>query len=919
MSIKPRNFQILFLLLSLGSVIISSAVFFVFAYQIGSDSIKEETMRTVGVAADGKYNSLLNRLHFQKHTLDNLLSGEMGNCEDGNSKQFESCLKRSMTQFMKVQKVRSLYFETSHPKMVVQLGEPSRDLVFDPGLMKGQVARFHGGGTAEPHYLIQSETADKKSRLVAEFSANYLDTIFTAGTLGNNGESFLVDPKGFFLTTHKYHVASGSSNPIDAKPMVMCLGGKSGETVGLDYAGVPIIHGFRYIPEIGGGCIMVHVDQREAFAGLDSFTRKWAVAAMVLWAVLGVISYLVSRKLAAQLKKNIDKAEEAGRKLEESEKKYRQIFHSSKAVCLLIDSETGQLFDVNAAACNFYGYTKDELLSKTIYEINVLTPAEIKAGMEEAKAGKQGHFVIRHRLSSGEVREVESYPSLVTIGGKIMFFSIVHDITDRKKAETALMNAEIKYHTLFDESPDGVLLFNTANAGLVDFNAMAHQQLGYTKEEFAGLTISDFEVVEAAEDTQKHIAKVLAEGSDIFETKHRTKDGEIRNVRVMAKAMILEGKPYIHCIFRDITMQKVAETKMNEAKEEAEEANKLKDKFIMLVSHDLKTPLVGMLGLMQLLQKQPEIRQDNQHMIDLAVQGNKRMIRMIDQLLDVNRIRSGKLQLKCRYCDGSDVVRKAVAIVEPMAAEKKISIQNTVPDKVMVIADPVFLEQVFCNLLTNAIKFSGRGKAITIRFSPGENMIFAVEDNGIGIAPDLMKDIFSYHEKTSTRGTMGETGTGFGLPLSNDIMEALNGKLKAEPRPGGGSSFLVILPNPKPHILIMENSPGSCDSLKDLLEKEGFMVTANSYALRVLELLEHMRFDFLLVQLSATKDTGSELIRLVAGNDKLKGMPILTIGDSKCYKRISDDELNGVIDCGIENSKVVAAIYSTLMDGGREK
>lgn len=312
MSIKPRNFQILFLLLSLGSVIISTLVFFMFAYRIGTDSIKEETMRTVGVAADGKYNSLLNRLNFQKNMLDNLLLVEMGYCEDGNPKQFESCLKSSMTKLLQGQKVRTLYLETSRPKMVLQLGQPSLDLVFDPGLKEGQLARFHDGGKAEPHYLIQTETADKKSRMVAEFSANFLGDVFTTGTLGKNGESFLVDPKGFFLTTHKYHVNAGIGNPIDAKPMVMCLGGKSGEIVGLDYAGIPIIHGFRYIPEIGGGCIMVHIDQGEAFAEIDTFTRKWVTAGLLLWAVFGVISYLVSRKLAGQLKKNIDKAEEGG-------------------------------------------------------------------------------------------------------------------------------------------------------------------------------------------------------------------------------------------------------------------------------------------------------------------------------------------------------------------------------------------------------------------------------------------------------------------------------------------------------------------------------------------------------------------------------------------------------------------------------
>lgn len=356
---------------------------------------------------------------------------------------------------------------------------------------------------------------------------------------------------------------------------------------------------------------------------------------------------------------------------------------------------------------------------------------------------------------------------------------------------------------------------------------------------------------------------------------------------------------------------------MEKAKEEAEEATRLKDKFITLLSHDLKTPLVGMLGMMQLLQKQPEIRPESQHLIDLAVQGDKRMIRMIDQLLDVNRIRAGKLMLKCRFCDGADIIRQAVATVEDMAAEKGITIRNMVPDKTMVIADPVFLQQVFCNLLTNAVKFSGQGKTVAIKFFPGENTTFAVEDNGVGIAPDLIKSIFSYHDKTSTRGTQGETGTGFGLPLSADIMEALNGRLKAESRPEGGTSFLVILPNPTPKLIIMENSPGSCDALKVLLEKEGFTVTVNSHALKILEMLEGERFDFLLVQLSGEKETGAELLRLVGHDEKLKGMSLLAIGDRGCYgKNGNDNDLNAITDCGTESATVIEKIYSVLMGEG---
>ncbi|MBI3580526.1 MAG: response regulator [Nitrospinae bacterium] len=316
MGINPRKFQVYFVLLTLGSVVASAVILFMVAYKLGSDSIKSEAMRTVCATAIGKVDNLLNRLTYQKHTLDELMALEASQCGGGDPKQFEPCVKRVAAQFLKVQKVQSIRFETSDPKTVFQLGEPSPETVFDPGLKKGQLARFYAGGSDDAFYVIQAESADRRNRAAARFSAKNLDPLFKNENLGVNGESFLADPKGFFLTTHKYRVESGKSHPIDAKPMSMCLGGKSGETVGSDYAGVPIIHGFRYVPEIGGGCVMAHMDVKEAFAGIDRFAKKWWIASTIIWAVMGLASYAMSRRLGRQLGENVEEVKRVEAEME---------------------------------------------------------------------------------------------------------------------------------------------------------------------------------------------------------------------------------------------------------------------------------------------------------------------------------------------------------------------------------------------------------------------------------------------------------------------------------------------------------------------------------------------------------------------------------------------------------------------------
>ncbi len=305
MEINPRKFQVSFFLLTLGAVVISTVVFFTVAYKMGSDSIKSEAMRTVCATAIGKVDNLLSRLNYQKHALDELMALEASQCANRNPKEFEPCVKKMAAQFFEVQKLQSIYLETSNPREVVRLGEPSPETVFDPGLKEGRLARFYSGGSENPYYVLQAESADHKSRVAARFSAKTLDPLFANGNLGENGESFLTDPKGFFLTNHKYKVESGMSHPIDAKPMFMCLGGRSGETVGLDYAGVPIIHGFRYVPEIGGGCVMAHIDKKEAFSEINLFAKKWWIASAIIWTVMGLALYLIGRRLARQLNENI--------------------------------------------------------------------------------------------------------------------------------------------------------------------------------------------------------------------------------------------------------------------------------------------------------------------------------------------------------------------------------------------------------------------------------------------------------------------------------------------------------------------------------------------------------------------------------------------------------------------------------------
>ena len=156
----------------------------------------------------------------------------------------------------------------------------------------------------------------------------------------------------------------------------------------------------------------------------------------------------------------------------------------------------------------------------------------------------------------------------VNAGGHKTVKAVLTDITARKSMEQSLKDSETRYRLLFEQSPDSIVIIDPATARPLEFNETAHLQLGYSREEFATLSISDFEALETPEDTQKRIANVMREGRSDFETKHRTRQGEIRNIHVTAQLTEIQGRTVYHCIWRDITDRKLAEEALRDRQKE---------------------------------------------------------------------------------------------------------------------------------------------------------------------------------------------------------------------------------------------------------------------------------------------------------------------------------------------------------------
>ncbi|MCX5823723.1 MAG: PAS domain S-box protein, partial [Deltaproteobacteria bacterium] len=266
--------------------------------------------------------------------------------------------------------------------------------------------------------------------------------------------------------------------------------------------------------------------------------------------------------------RDITERKQAEEELRESEEKYRNILENIEDGYFEVDL-AGNFTFFNDSVCRMVGYTHAELMgmnnrqytdkenSRILYQAfsKVFSTGEPSKGVDHEIIGKDGTKLY-----------IESSISLIrnTSGQPIGFRGIMRNITERKRAEEANRNAEAHYHALFEQSPKGILLIDPETGKTIEANETAYKQLGYTREEFGALRISDYETLEKPEETAKHIQKVIHDGIDDFETRHRTKSGEIRNVHVWAKKVQLSNRSFIYTLFQDITDRKQAEEALQE-------------------------------------------------------------------------------------------------------------------------------------------------------------------------------------------------------------------------------------------------------------------------------------------------------------------------------------------------------------------
>ncbi|MEO5377883.1 MAG: response regulator [Magnetococcus sp. DMHC-6] len=337
-------------------------------------------------------------------------------------------------------------------------------------------------------------------------------------------------------------------------------------------------------------------------------------------------------------------------------------------------------------------------------------------------------------------------------------------------------------------------------------------------------------------------------------------------------------------VIRDITERQLTLMAIKAAKEKAEESTRLKDKFVALVAHDLRSPLSSILGLLEYILDDPDnsIAKLHRKLLQSAIESGRHLTTMIEEVLNIGRLQSGKLVVNKLFFDLHHLIQDTLQTMEHLLSMKNIHCHNQVPVGTRVAADRDLLGEVLQNLISNAIKFSWPGGSIYIYIptEEDENFILSVSDQGVGIPQEVIPKLFDIGEKISTPGTNDERGTGFGLPFSFDIMQAHQGNLSVISEVGKGSIFSLSLPEIVPNILIVDDEPHFRTLIQRALFNLNLTIFEAENGQQAWIFLQEMPIHLIISDLHMPNMNGYQLLEKIKKNPATRKIPfILVTGD----------------------------------------
>ncbi|MGC1275581.1 MAG: PAS domain S-box protein [Planctomycetaceae bacterium] len=592
------------------------------------------------------------------------------------------------------------------------------------------------------------------------------------------------------------------------------------------------------------------------------------------------------------------------RKRAEADAHFLASIVNSSGDAIIGKSLDGIIQSWNPAAVRMFGYTAEQAVGRPITLIIPAERTDEEAGiLARLRAGERiEHFDTVRVRSDGRLVAVSLNISPIKDGaGRIVGASkIARDVTDRKQAEYALTVSEVRYRRLFEAAKDGILILDTGTGRITDANPFMADLLGYSHDDFMDKELWEIGLFSDKSDNEAAVRELQQTGYIRYEhLPLESKRGRRVEVEVVANVYQEDHQPVIQCNIRDVTERSRMERKVKEQTEALADLHRRKDEFLAMLSHELRNPLAPIANAVQLLRLQKNedpLQQRARTVIERQVGQLKHLI---DDLLEVSRIATGRVQLRLERVAVGGIVERAVETARPLIGQHRHELTVTVPQEpIWLSADAARLEQVVVNLLTNAAKYTEEGGRIGLTVEhEGDEAVLRVRDSGVGIAPELLPRIFDLFTQAERSLARSDGGLGIGLALVQRLVELHQGQVEAHSSLGRGSEFVVRLPavpTPAPsspstavetaqptesalRVLVVDDNVDAAETLAMLLKATKHDVRTAHDGPAALEAALDYRPDVVLLDIGLPGLDGFEVARRIRQEPTLKNVVLIAM------------------------------------------
>ncbi len=582
----------------------------------------------------------------------------------------------------------------------------------------------------------------------------------------------------------------------------------------------------------------------------------------------------------------------------------QSVFEAAVEGIVLTTNE--KIYMANIAFAKMFGYESiSEILQMNSLDF-ICKKDRLRAKEDYDNRGTENNtikYIYEGKKKNNEVIIIEKWIKQFTSQHNEYVIETYIDITEQQKAKIALEKSEERYRSITENIDDAIwtLEFDDKQNTNLYISPSILEITQYSDLEFKSDAKLWIRIIHP-NDKQVVISKLRRVLKDKVrkqvELEYRILDKHGELIWVKNKLNIFRddfGKiEKIFGLFSDITSSKKDAEKLQNTTNQLQLLNESKDKFISIISHDLRTPFSSILGFTDILLMDDDITEDKQkEYIGFIQESAQNMLKLVNSILDWTRLQTGRIDYIAERLDIKTVVTNSIQMLVGSAIKKNIKLYSTIEQEVFVHGDRNLLLQVFNNLISNAIKFTNEDGEIFISAEPlidRKVIQFSVNDTGIGISDSNIEKLFSVDSKYTTDGTKGEKGSGLGLSLVKEIILKHGGEISVQSAEGMGTSFIFTIPVSSTKILLIDDVQSDVILYKKLLNNimPNYQVEVAYDGAEGFELIKNMMPALVITDHTMPKMSGFDLVKKVM-HSNIKYKPPIIVLSSDTTKLIAEE------------------------------